>query len=318
MGTLPNALGNLTGKEHKDLAQLQKKRTQQEATELDLRQKLEKERAQREDSRLSDPLDRAELATWRDKADELEAVERDLDAARTECATARSKLAAALNAVGGNDEDNAALTLPDHAELFELLRMIQEHASRVQSLKERIRLLDSLKKPSEKNPQEALDNLRSAAEALRAWLRARPVPEAGSVDGNRRSWLQSGLVLLAVGAGLAWFIDPWLALLAGLGAGIALAAEFMGKPTASDGKEASSDGQAEARNSFESTGLASPEAWEIDPVTLRLREMEREMAELAASMQRARDRDVEREFRGKTSWRDCPNRVAVWINAGRT
>ena len=50
-------------------------------------------------------------------------------------------------------------------------------------------------------------------EALRAWLRARPPAAAG----NRRSWFKSGLVLLAVGAGLAWLVDPMLALIAALG-----------------------------------------------------------------------------------------------------
>ena len=45
---------------------------------------------------------------------------------------ARGKLASALEAVGGKDVDKAALTLPNHAELFEFLRTVQKHDSRVQ------------------------------------------------------------------------------------------------------------------------------------------------------------------------------------------
>ncbi len=289
LGIMPEALANLTGKEDDDLAGLWKKRTQQEASDRDLQQKLEKARTQREESRLSCPLDQAELETWQNKADELERVELELKAARTERELAGGKLASALEAVGGKDVDNAALTLPNHTELFKFLRAAQEHDSSVQSLEEQLHLLDSLK-PSELNSQE-LDKLRSAGDALRAWLRAR----SPAVAGNRRSWLLSGLTLLAVGAGLAWLVDPMLLVLAALGAGIALAAEFMDKRSASDGNGASSESQSEARISFDNLGLEGPEAWDIPSVTSRLREMERETAKLDASIQRARDRDVDRK-----------------------
>ncbi len=289
LGIMPKALANLTGKEHDDLSGLRKQLTQQEASGHELERKLQEARAKGEESGLSGPLEQAELATWRDKADELERVELELQAARTECATARSELAAALEAVGGKDVDKAALTLPNHAELFEYLRAAQKHTSSVQSIEEQLYLLDSLK-PSEMNSQE-LDSLRRAAEALRVWLRARPPAAAG----NRRSWFKSGLALLAVGAGLAWFVDPMLALIAALGAGIALAAEFMDKRSAPDDSEASSQSQSEARISFENLGLEGPEAWDIPSVTTRLREMESDTAKLEASIQRARDRDVERK-----------------------
>ena len=289
LGIMPNALANLKGKEHDDLSGLRKKLTQQEASDHELEMKLQEAREEGEESGLSDPLEQAELETWRDKADELERVELELKAARTERELARSKLAAALEAVGGKDVDKAALTLPNHAELFEYLRAAQKHASLVQSLEARLRLLKRVN-PSELNSQE-LDSLRRAAEPLRAWLRARPTAAAG----NRRSWLLSGLALLAVGAGLAWLVDPMLLLIAALGVGIALAAEFMGKRSASDGNEAPSVSQSEARSSFENMGLEDPEAWEIPSVTSRLSEIESETAKLEASLLRARDRDVDRE-----------------------
>ena len=289
LGIVPTALANLTGKEHDDLSGHRTKLTEQEASDHEFERKLQEARAKGEESGLSGPLEQAELATWRDKADELERVELELKQARTECASARSELDAALKAVGGKDVDKAALTLPNHAELFKFLRAAQEHASLVQSLETRLRLLKRVN-PSELNSQE-LDKLRRAAETLRAWLRARPTDAAG----NRRSWLLSGLALLAVGAGLAWFVDPMLLLIAALGAGIAFAAEFMNKRLASDGNKAPSVSQTEARTSFENLGLEGPEEWDIPSVTSRLHEMENETAKLEASIQRARDRDVDRE-----------------------
>ena len=289
LGLMPEALANLTGKEHDNLVELQKQLTQQEASDQDLQKKLEKTRVEREESGLSSPLDRAELTTWRDKADELARVKLNLNAARTDRATVRSKLSSALESVGGNDVDNAALTLPHHAELFEFLRKAQEHASRVHSIKERLRLLNRVR-PSGLNTQE-LEKLTGGVEALRAWLRAKP-PVA---EGSRRPWLLSGLALLAVGAGLAWLVEPTLSLLAGIGAGIALAAMFMDKRSSADDNGASSGNRSEVRKSFENLGFEGPEAWDISSVTSRLRAMETKTAELQASMQRARDRDVEGE-----------------------
>ena len=140
--------------------------TQQEALDRDLEKNLQKARTDREKSGLSEPLAQAELATWRDKADELERVELELKAARTECATVRKELASALEAVGGKDVDKAPLTLPNHAELFAFFRAVQKHASRIQSIRDRLRLLDRVI-PSGLNPQE-LEKLRSATDALRA------------------------------------------------------------------------------------------------------------------------------------------------------
>lgn len=290
LGIMPNALANLTGKEHDDLGGLRKQLTQQEASDHEFERKLQEARARGEESGLSCPLEQAELATWRDKADELERVELELKQARTKCASARGELDAALKAVGGKDVDKAALTLPNHAELFEYLRAAQEQASRVHSINERLRLLKRVKS-SGLNPQQELEKRRSGVDALRAWLRAR-LP---SVGGTRWTWVLAGISLLAVGAVLGWWVDPRLALLAALGAGIAVAATFMGKLSASDGNGASSENRSGARKSFENLGLEGPEAWDISSVSSRLREMESETAELQASMQRARDRDVERE-----------------------
>ncbi len=289
LGIMPRALANMTGKEHDDLVELRKKLTQREASDRDLQKMLRKARAEQMESGLSTSLEQADLAAWRDKADELERIELNLNAALTERETAKNKLVSALDAVGGKDMDNAALTLPNHAELFGFLRAGQEHASRVQNIKERLRLLDRVK-ASGLNPQHELEKLQTGVDALRAWLRAGPP----AVEGSRRPWLLSGLGLLAVGI-LAWFVHPALALFAALGVGIALAAMFMGKRSVSDDDGASSGNRSEARKSFENLGLEGPEAWDIPSVTSRLREMESETAEFQASKERARDRDVERK-----------------------
>ena len=279
------------------MRKLKKKRSQQETSDLDLQQKLEKARAQREETRLTVPLDQAELTTWRSNADKLSQVELKVDGARTECEKAQGKLASALKAVGGNAKDNAVLTLPDHAELFELLRDTHNHNTRADVLRERLRLLDSIDS-SEPDPKER-DLLSSAIDALRHWLRAKPPPDPKSKAGSgldQLPWLHLGIASMVLGAGLAWFVHLAFALLAALGAGIALAAKILDKRSPAEGEETSIDRQAEARIKFENLAIEGPESWEISSVEARLQKLEEKAAELDASKQRARDRDVEREL----------------------
>ena len=284
---LPESLAKLTGKERVEVEQHRTRLTELEKRARVLATELNDARAAQQESGLAAPLDEADLAIWRDNADGLGRIELALEAAGTELEGARNKLVAALDAVGGNLIDNAALTLPNHAELFELLRDGHSHESRIAAIEERLRLLDRVD-PSGTDHQDT-DKLRNAIEALRSWLRA-PQPRSFAVRiRSRWPWLLAAIAMLLAGTGLAGFVAGSLALLAVFGAGIALAALLVGDGGGLDGR------RLVARAAFEEMGLEDPATWEVPAVQSRLRSLESGASELEASVVRARDRDVERK-----------------------
>ncbi len=283
---LPGALENLTGKECDDVEEHQKQLTTLEERARELESELHQARAKQKESGLVSSLDQADLATWRDQADELVRIEQELEAAKTDHEKARKKLASALAAIGGDNIDNPALSLPDHGELFEFLRASHSHDTRVGAIRERLRLFEGLDPPEES--EQDIDKFRNAAEALRSWLRVSQRESLAVRLRSRRPWLVLAFALLSAGAGLAYLIDPLLAAIAGMGAGIGLAAWFLGNERGS-----LREGLA-AQATYEDLGLEEPAHWDVPSVGSALRSLESKIARLEASLKRARDRDVER------------------------
>ncbi len=289
LSAMPVALAKLTGQEHDHVDKRQKRLTTLGERARELERELRDARAEQKKSGLTRRLEKADLAIWRENADELGRIKLKLEASSIELEGARNKLVLALGAVGGNLVEKAALSLPNHAELFELLRDRHRHESRVAAIEERLRLLNRVDHSGEDH--QDIEELRNAINALRSWLRA-PQPQSLRVKIRARwPWLLAALVMLLAGAGLASFAADSLVLLAAFGAGIALAALFVGERKGLDGR------RSVARSAFEKVGLEEPSAWDAPAVQTRLQSLEGRAAELEASTVRARDRDVEREAR---------------------
>ena len=287
LGTLPGALAKLTGKERDDVEQHQERLNKLEERARALERELNEALTEREDTELATPLEKADLATWRKNADKLERIELALEAAKADQGAVRRKLASALAAVGGDTVDSAPLTLPNHGALFEFLRATHLYETRVGAIGERLRLFEGFDQPEE--GEQDLEKFRNAAEALRSWLRV-PQPESLAVRlRSRWPWLLLAFAMLSVGAGLAYLIDPSLAPIAAMGAGIGLAALFLGNERGSNRRGLA----VQAR--YKDLGIEEPTQWDVPSVESALRNLESKVAKLDATLQWARDRDVERK-----------------------
>lgn len=284
---LPNSLADLNGKETDQIETDQEKLETLNGRITAYEAELAEADQSKLDAELDAPLDAAELAAWREYADELGRVEIALQTARTEYNGVRAELASALAAVGGSNVDEIDLDLEDHSNLFEFLRDAEDHKAKVQAIEERLRLLSGVDQPEES--ESDIENIRSAVSALRSWLRA-PDPEIASKEGRvRRTWMIVAAALIAIGLALAIFIDPTFALLAAIGAGIGLPL-FLRRQL-----QVGSNERQVAQDSFQKFGIEQPQTWEPDSVDALLRDLDNRIAVLDAQHKRARDRDVERQ-----------------------
>jgi energy-coupling factor transporter ATP-binding protein EcfA2 len=287
LAALPDGLAKLTGREAEQIEALQVQIDGLNERARTLEAQCKTAGDAKRDSRLVAPLGQAELSIWRENADELGRVELTLQAARAERSACRREFAAALSALGEGNVDDVDLDLSDHGQLFELLRAVEAHKARANAINERLRLLAHVDLPED--TQRDLEISRSAADALRFWLRA-PEPETLSEKlRTRRPWILFALVLAIVGVGSAVFVDPMFALLAAVGLGVAVPVFFLRNLSASSGARAS------AQDAFAKLEIEEPDAWDLPSVELRLRRLEGEISTLDSRMQRARDRDVERQ-----------------------
>ena len=283
LGAMPGALATLTGKEDDEIKDCEKRVSELGKRAQNLETELEDARATQRECRIDVPLDDADMAIWTKSADRLDRLELELEAARNQRNAAREKLLSAVGAVGGNLVDNAALTLPNHSELFNYLRSSHSLAIQIGETRKRLSLLEGIDQPEDS--ERVLDNFRAASDALRSWLRA-PQPESVAVRlSSRWRWFAVAVVMLLAGLGLVYFLDPLLASIAALGAGIGLAALFL--RDASDSNRRRQD----AQNRYKDVGLEEPAEWNVPAVGDRLRSLESKMA----SLQRSRYRSVERK-----------------------
>lgn len=287
IAVLPEGLTKLTGKEIEQIDQLQDQINGLNERARTLEGQRDAARDAKLDSRLSAPLGQAEIAIWRGNADDLSRLELALQAARTERSACRKELAAALLALGGGKVDEVNLDLTDHGQLFEFLRAVEAHKASVYAIEARLRLIAHIEQPDD--GQSELEKFRTAVDALRSWLRA-PEPQTLSYQIRaRRSWILVAIALAVAGAGLAVFVDPTFALLAAVGVGVAVPV-FMLRSS-----RVASDARATAQEAFGKLGIEEPDAWDIPSVESRLRSLDSEFATIASRMQRARDRDVDRQ-----------------------
>ena len=309
LGALPAVLANLTGKEVEAVERGQHRADTLTDRLRSLEEDLSETREILGQTALHGPIEHADLAAWRGRADELSRIELELDAARTERAATRRALASTLSALGGGDD--TALTVSEHGELFTFLRSSQEHAVRTASIRDRLRQLERYDPPEDH--ERELDAFRGAAQTLRSWLRV-PEPESAAdrVRG-RWPWLLFAVAMMLAGAGLillaglpeAMIETPDIentpgpkaslahvalaGLLGGLGFGASLALLLMGnqrRPNAARGA---------ARAEFERLGLDPPAEWDLPSVESRLGSIERVTADIMAALEKAHDRGVERQ-----------------------
>ena len=181
----------------------------------------------------------------------------------------------------------AAYSLPDHAELFDFLRATHGNKTRVGAIQERLRLLDRVDTtPTE---QKELDKLRKAIDALRNWLRRPQHRSLVDRARSRRPWLLAAAMVVFGGVVLAEYVSDLFLSLAAFGAGFALAVLLVGEGRGIGSRR--SDAQA----TFEELDLEGPGVWDVPKVQSSLLNLESDAAELAANIQRARDRSVERQ-----------------------
>lgn len=284
---LPAALEKLTGQEREDIRKYEKELTRLDERALSLERELLEARDERKKSRLADSMKRADLATWREKADELARIEQTLEAARTEREKARERLASSLAEIGGEDVDYAQLSMPDRHSLFEFLRASHSHKIQVHAIREQLGVLKSADPP--KDGEHDVERIRSAAAALRSWLRV-PQAESPAVKLRKRwPWLLLAFVMFLAGAALAYFVYPLLALIALAGPGIGLAALFPG------GERGLNRQRRDEQERYQALDIEEPVQWEASSVESALRRLESRKSELEASLVRARDRNVERK-----------------------
>ncbi|MDA1099215.1 MAG: AAA family ATPase [Proteobacteria bacterium] len=286
IAALPASLENLTGRESDQAEAGQIEIRDFEDRQRSLERDLEAARKEQHGSGLVKPLDPVELTTWRARTEELSRFELELSNSRREHDGYQAELRIAFAAVGGIDMPATTFDLANHGDLFSFLRAVEELRSKTDAIDERLRLLAKLAFSDES--RRTLEGYRAATEILRAWLRA-PDPEAARQASRfDRVWLIGAIALLAVGAGLAFFVDPRLGLLSGIGGGILLPILIRRR------RQSASAARQAAQDQFVNLTVAAPERWEVGSAEARLRELDGLAAELGAAERRARDRDVER------------------------
>ena len=287
IGALPDALASLTGQEFEQI-----ERHQAHTDELNERIRgLESQRdtacdAAR-DSRLPAKVNQSELSVWRQNAEELGRIELDLQNARTLRTECHQEFVSALAAVGGGDMNEVALTVGQHGGLFEFLRAANDHRTQKSAIEWRLRLLANIEQ--NKNGESHLVDLRAAIDLLRQWLRA---PEDETLQDRlrtRRVWILLVVAMAVVGAGMAVFVDLRFVLLLTIGAGIIVPVFLL------RGTNSASNERAHSQEAFARLHVESPDEWDSGSVEARLRNLEAEVVSIESRVQRARDRDGDRQ-----------------------
>ncbi len=286
LAALPVALAAISGNEDEEITQLQERIGEYDERIRESADELRQAGDDRSGTRLTAELHETELAVWRENADDLGRLELQLQAAKDDHHASRKEFEAALSAVGASDAA-ATLDLGAHSRLFEFLRAAEEQRAQQRAVEWRLRILENIEQPDAEDG--TLDSLREAASVLRSWLRA-PEPErpADRIR-SRRSWILLAAALGIAGAGLAAFVDPWFALLLAAGMGVLVPILLL------RGAPVSEPTRTSAEKKFSDLGVEAPEAWNVRSVETRLRGVEREVAAIESRLQRARDRDVERQ-----------------------
>ena len=303
LDALPETLAKLDGKEIQRLDKLveglAEKRREREVADDALAESREAARA----TRLDSPIDRASLATWRDRAEGLAELERRLEGARVAAAGASEnarECRRSLGAPGASDSEGDPaqdLEIEDDFNLFAFLRESQQLASEQAALTERLRLLTAREFSDEESRR--LELLKRGVEPLRRWLRAPDPSLSSSGEPPGSSWrilVGLGAALVAVGLTMQFLslLVPYSLVAVGAGIGLAVAG-LSSSWKSQEGTQAvdSTDWRSVAVKQFPES-LDPPSRWSADSVSAYLSELEDELAKHDANEKRARDRGVER------------------------
>ena len=287
IAALPDALANLTGQEVEEITRLQNQIGQLDTRARDLDSERNGARHARRESRLPAEVSKSELEVCRNRAEELRRIELQLQTATTHRAECRQEVGAALSALGGGDVDEVALTVREHGQLFEFLRAAEKHRAQQSTIEWRLRLLEHIE--HSEDDQSRIHSLRGAVDALRTWLRA---PEPETLQDRLRAryaWILLALAMMVAGVGLAMSVDPLFGLLLAAGAGVMVPVILL------RGTNPASDSRAHAEDAFATLDVEAPDAWDAVSVESRLRNLEGDVASIDSRLQRARDRNVERQ-----------------------
>ena len=287
IAALPDALANLTGQEFEQLERYQARTDELNKRIHNLENQRDDARDAARESRLSAEVNQSALAVWRQNAEELGRIELDLQNARTQRAECHKEVVSALSALGGGDVDEATLTVGEAGRLFEFLRDASELRTQTSAIEWRLRLLASIEQSED--GESDLVELRAAIDLLRQWLRA---PEAETLRDRlraRRVWILLAVALAVLGAGMSVFVDPRFGLLLTVGAGV-LVPVFLLRST-----NLASTTRAQAEETFARLDVDSPDKWDAGSAEARLRNLEAEVVSIESRLQRARDRDGDRQ-----------------------
>ena len=288
---MPAVLSRLTGDELAQAEELHEQVDGWDRRDRELARELEDLGATIRDAGLAAPIDSADIAAWREKADELGRLEPELRTARKELRGREGEVEAALRKLGGTDPDSAVFTLDDDVRLFRFLREAEENRGREAAIRARLALLDDVdKRERTKAATSRPEDLGSAIGTLRRWLRApEPGDDRAGARGLRRWLLIFGSLLVGLGVP-AVFIRPEAGLfLAGAGVGL-LAALFLTRSDAPD-----TTARADAEEAFLRLGLEPPESWDVPAVEARLRTLETDVADAEARAKMTAYRAADRQ-----------------------
>ena len=287
---LPAALADLSGEEVDQVERLRGQIGELIDRERRLEGKLDVAQAAGRDARLSAVIDDAEIALWRQRTDDLDRIEVELEASRTDCSECLRAVEAALGALGGADLERDALTLTEHGRLFEFLREAEQLRTARSAREESLALLEDVDEKERTQASEVPhEDLRSAVDMLRRWLRS-PAPETpGERARNRRGWLLPALAAVLAGGALAVFADPRWGLLLAFGAGVLATVLLMRAVRRGSGA------RAVAEEAFGRLDFDPPDAWEVRAVESRLRALEGTAAEAKALAEMGKYRAADRQ-----------------------
>ena len=287
IAALPGALASLTGLELEQIDQHQTRIGELDIRIRDLENQREAARDAARETRLAAEVNQSELAIWRQNAEELARVELDLQNARTHRGECQREVASVLSVLGGGDVDEVVPTLKEDGWLFEFLRAASEHRTQRSAIESRLHLLKSIEQSED--GERRLVELNAALDLLRQWLRA---PEAETLRDRlraRRVWILIAVALAVLGAAMSLFVDPRFGLLLTAGAGV-LMPVFLLRST-----NPASTARPQAEEAFARLTVEAPDEWHAGSVEARLRNLEAEMVSIESRLQRARDRDGDRQ-----------------------
>lgn len=275
LALFPEGMGLLRGDESERIERLTGEIEEIKKIIDDYRRQIKEAEDEMENNLLPQgPVDATWLSIQEERVRTLETRGNQLESSKRSLEETEGRLGAARQALGSRADNGPAADINE-----EVLNEVNKWARRAIGLKNHRQELEAslsaLPSP-EDGGEENIDRLRRAIDLLREWLSS-PGPEDGK--GLKRV---AGLVLVATGAALAYFISPWFVVLAGLGLGVLIVTGI-------------SSGRGDRglfRERFEALGYQGPPGWKRVKVREVLERLESELrhSERLAVAEKERER----------------------------